>query len=55
MLLVKPSTLNMYDDTSDPDNHIDYFELMLQYQNARDVVKCKIFPHTLTKVALAWF
>lgn len=46
--------LNLYDRSRDPEDHVDYFKLMLRFQNAKDEVKCKIFPLTFTKEALAW-
>lgn len=47
--------LNMFDDMGDFDEHLDYFDLMLCYRGARDVVKWNIFPLILSKEALAWF
>lgn len=45
----------MYDGEEDPDDHLNYFELMFRYRNAKNEDKCKIFPLTLSKAALAWY
>lgn len=45
----------MYDGSGDPDEHIDTFDLMLQYRSASDDVKCKIFPLSQSMAALEWF
>lgn len=52
--LEKLPTLNMYDETGDPDSHLAHFSLMMRYQGAREPVNCKIFPLTLEKFALDW-
>lgn len=46
---------NMYDAKDDPDEHIDTFDLMLDYRNATNDVKCKLSPLSLSKNALQWF
>lgn len=45
----------MYDGLGDLEDHVDYFEFMLPYQNIEDKVKCKNFPLTFTKATLAWY
>ncbi len=53
--LEKPPSFELYDRTGDPEEHIGRFDTIMRYRNARGPVKCKLFPLTLSKIALAWF
>lgn len=53
--LEKPPILNLYNGFGDLEDHVRYFELILWYRNAKDEVKCKIFPLTFTKASLVWY
>ncbi|MCI65151.1 hypothetical protein A2U01_0086409, partial [Trifolium medium] len=35
--------------------HIENIEVVLEYRNARGSIKCKLFPTTLRKGAMAWY
>jgi hypothetical protein len=45
----------MYDGTSDPDEHIENIDIVLDYRGIRGAVKCKLFPTTLKKDAMNWY
>ncbi|CAK8533082.1 unnamed protein product [Lathyrus sativus] len=51
----KPPTLSTYDGTSDPDDHLEDIEAMLDYRNVRGGIKCRLFPTTLRKGAMTWY
>ena len=51
----KPSPLNNYDDFTDPEDHVDAFEEMLQFHNVGGAIKCRLFPTTLRKTAIDWY
>ncbi|CAL5202632.1 unnamed protein product [Lathyrus oleraceus] len=52
----KPPNLAVYDGTTDPDDHVDNVNAMLDYRN--DItghLKCRLFSTTLRKGAMAWY
>ncbi|GAU39725.1 hypothetical protein TSUD_144910 [Trifolium subterraneum] len=52
--LEKPPTLDKYDGTTDPDEHVQSVETALDYRNLRGSIKCKLFPLSLTRGASTW-
>ncbi|CAJ2677123.1 unnamed protein product [Trifolium pratense] len=53
--LEKPPAMDTYDGSTDPDEHIENLEALLEYRNVRGSIKCKLFPTTLRKGAMAWY
>ncbi|GAU41791.1 hypothetical protein TSUD_379290 [Trifolium subterraneum] len=53
--LEKPSTLDKYDGTTDPDEHVQSVETALDYRNLRGSIKCKLFPLSLVRGASTWW
>ncbi|GAU48850.1 hypothetical protein TSUD_188350 [Trifolium subterraneum] len=53
--LEKPPTLDKYDGTTDPDEHIQSVETALDYRNLRESIKCKLFPLSLIRGASTWW
>ncbi|MCI56420.1 hypothetical protein A2U01_0077671, partial [Trifolium medium] len=50
--LEKPPAMNIYDGSTDPVDHIENIEAVLEYKNVRGSIKCKLFPTTLRKGAM---
>jgi len=48
-------TLDKYDGTSDPDEHIDSYVSQLTLFTTDGYIYCKVFPTSLRGVALSWF
>ncbi|GAU51957.1 hypothetical protein TSUD_417430 [Trifolium subterraneum] len=53
--LEKPPTLDKYDGTTDPDEHVQSVETALDYRNLRRSIKCKLFPLSLVRGASTWW
>ncbi|GAU51417.1 hypothetical protein TSUD_88720 [Trifolium subterraneum] len=53
--LEKPPTLDKYDGTTDPDEHVQSVETALDYRNLRGSIKCKLFPLSLIRGASTWW
>ncbi|GAU47643.1 hypothetical protein TSUD_238620 [Trifolium subterraneum] len=53
--LEKTPTLNKYDVTTDPDEHVQSVETALDYRNLRGSIKCKLFPLSLVRGASTWW
>ncbi|GAU10587.1 hypothetical protein TSUD_419620, partial [Trifolium subterraneum] len=53
--LEKPPTLDKYDGTTDPDEHVQSVETALDYKNLRGSIKCKLFPLSLVRGASTWW
>ncbi|GAU45101.1 hypothetical protein TSUD_183080 [Trifolium subterraneum] len=53
--LEKPPSLDKYDGTTDPDEHIQTIETALGYRNLRGSIKCKLFPLSLVRGASTWW
>ncbi|XP_058763967.1 uncharacterized protein LOC131637394 [Vicia villosa] len=51
----KPPTLDPYDGTTDPDDHIRNIEAVMEYHIVHGSIKCRIFPTTLRKGAMTWY
>ncbi|MCI74981.1 hypothetical protein A2U01_0096247, partial [Trifolium medium] len=53
--LEKPPQLDTYDRLTDPDEHIENIDVLLNYRQVRGAIKCRLFPTTLRKGAMAWY
>ncbi|GAU32292.1 hypothetical protein TSUD_63090 [Trifolium subterraneum] len=53
--LEKPPTLDKYNGTTDPDEHIQSVETALDYRNLRGSIKCKLFPLSLIRGESTWW
>jgi len=51
----KMSTLDSYDETRDPCNHIATFKTTMHLLGIPDEIMCKVFPTTLKSTARVWF
>ncbi|XP_058766513.1 uncharacterized protein LOC131640126 [Vicia villosa] len=51
----KLPTLDAYDGTTDPDDHIRNLEAVMEYHVVHGSIKCRIFPTTLRKGAMTWY
>ncbi|PNX88580.1 hypothetical protein L195_g044686, partial [Trifolium pratense] len=47
--------MDTYDGSTDPDEHIENLEALIEYRNVQGSIKCKLFPTTLRKGAMAWY
>ncbi|MCI46252.1 hypothetical protein A2U01_0067492, partial [Trifolium medium] len=53
--LEKSPKLETYDGSTDPDEHVEHIDTILDYFQARRPIKCKLFVLTLKGAALTWF
>ncbi|GAU38058.1 hypothetical protein TSUD_146160 [Trifolium subterraneum] len=53
--LEKPPSLDKYDGTTEPGEHIQSVETALDYRNLRGSIKCKLFPLSLIRGASTWW
>ncbi|MCI30145.1 hypothetical protein A2U01_0051354, partial [Trifolium medium] len=53
--LEKPPPMDIYDGSTDPVDHIENIDAVLEYRNVRGSIKCKLFPTTLRKGAMTWY
>ncbi|KAK2455577.1 hypothetical protein QL285_003015 [Trifolium repens] len=53
--LEKLPAMDTYDGSTDPDDHLENIEAVLEWRRVRGAVKCKIFSTTLRKGALTWY
>ena len=51
----KMPSLDSYDGTRDPFNHIATFKTTMHFQGVLDEVMCRVFPTTLKGPAQVWF
>ncbi|XP_020238883.1 uncharacterized protein LOC109817941 [Cajanus cajan] len=51
----KSLPLDKYDDTTDPDEHVDVFLTQVTLSTTDDAALCRIFPTSLKGRALSWF
>ena len=49
------STLDKYDGTTDPDEHVNAYLTQVGLHTAEDTLWCRIFPTSLKGAALSWF
>ncbi|XP_019432841.1 PREDICTED: uncharacterized protein LOC109339779 [Lupinus angustifolius] len=52
---IRPTNMDQYDGTADPQDHLDAFEASMLFHGATDPIMCRAFPLTLKKAALQWF
>jgi hypothetical protein len=53
--LEKPPKLETYDGTTDPDKHLEHIDIVLDYYQAQETIKCKLFVLTLKGAVMTWF
>ncbi|KAK2409752.1 hypothetical protein QL285_045156 [Trifolium repens] len=53
--LEKLPVMDTYDGSTDPDDHLENIEAVLEWRRVRGAIKCKIFSTTLRKGALTWY
>ena len=41
--------------TTDPDEHVENIDALLDYRGVRGAFKCRLFPTTLRKRAMSWY
>jgi hypothetical protein len=46
--------LPSYDGLTDPDDHVNNFNTILNFRNTSGAIRCRLFPTTLRKGALTW-
>ena len=51
----KSLNLELYDGTTDPDEHLDAFVTQENLYTNVDVILCRVFPTSLKGVALTWY
>ncbi|XP_020207206.1 uncharacterized protein LOC109792223 [Cajanus cajan] len=51
----KSLPLDKYDETTDPDEHVDIFLTQVTLSTTDDAALCRIFPTSLRVRALSWF
>jgi len=51
----KNPTLDKYDRTTDPDEHVDAYIMQVSLYTAEDALLCRVFPTSLKGAALSWF
>ena len=52
---VKMPTLELYDGTADPEEHLGVYKAQMYVQDVDDAAYCRYFPATLKGVAQSWF
>nr|KYP35548.1 hypothetical protein KK1_043409 [Cajanus cajan] len=50
----KPLHIDRYDDTTDPDEHIDLYTTQVNLYTNEDAILCSVFPTSLKGAALNW-
>lgn len=48
-------TLDKYDGTTDPDEHVDAYLTQVSLYTTEDTLLCRVFPTSLKGVSLSWF
>ena len=51
----KPLNLKRYDETTDPNEHLDIFLTQVNLYTNDDAILCRVFPTSLKGVALTWY
>jgi len=51
----KNLTIDKYDGSTDPDEHIVVYTTHISLYTLNDVVMCRVFPTTLKGTTLSWF
>jgi len=52
---VQMPTLDLYDGTADPKEHLGIYKAQMYVQDVDDAAYCRYFPTTLKRVAQSWF
>jgi hypothetical protein len=47
--------LPAYDGLTDPDDHVNNFNVILNFRKTSGAIRCRLFPTTLRKGALTWY
>jgi hypothetical protein len=47
--------LPAYDGLTDPDDHVNNFNAILNFRKTSGAIRCRLFPTTLRKGALTWY
>ncbi|XP_019414563.1 PREDICTED: uncharacterized protein LOC109326325 [Lupinus angustifolius] len=50
----RPTNMDQYDGTADPQDHLDAFEASMLFHGTTDPIMCRAFPLTLKKAGLQW-
>ncbi|GAB2216783.1 hypothetical protein Droror1_Dr00024562 [Drosera rotundifolia] len=45
---------NLYDRTTNPEDHVNTFEIKMKLYNVEDAILCRAFPSTFTRAARQW-
>jgi hypothetical protein len=53
--LEKLPNLPSYDGLTDPNDHVDNFNAILNFRKTSKAIRCRLFPTTLRKGALTWY
>jgi len=51
----KGATLDRYDGSTDPDEHIDVYVIQIRLYMSDDAIFCTVFPTSLNRTTLNWF
>jgi len=51
----KPLNLERYDETTDPDEHLDTFLTQANFYTNNDAILCHVFPTSLKGATLTWY
>ena len=52
---VKMSSIELFDGTTDPDDHLDVYKVQMCVQDVDDAICCQYFSATLREIAQVWF
>jgi len=52
---VKMPSIELFDGTTDPDDHLDIYKAQMYAQDMDDATCCRYFPATLKGIAKKWF
>jgi len=52
---VKMPSVDLFDETTDPDDHLDVYKAHMYVQDVDDATCCRYFPATLKGIAQRWF
>ncbi|MCI47432.1 hypothetical protein A2U01_0068674, partial [Trifolium medium] len=51
----KPPSLATYDGKTDPDDHVDSINAILDFRRVSRAIRCRLFPTTPRRRAMAWY
>jgi len=52
---VKMPSIELIDETTDPDDHLDVYKAQMYVQDVDNATYCRYFPATLKGIAKKWF